>query len=182
MFHPLPKSESVGSWVQSNNSFCSREVLRPFHMGMSLPRVAWCAAVFQPAEQTGLWTRGRSCHPHISKDPVVLSSQRFLPVFIAHPSSGFLLLMRTGFPIKNMSRVIFKSLFTGPCVDEKSMRLWDSVGGRQMTSCDTKRRRREGELPGGSRRVIVLRRGSPVWAEVGRCAGEGGCFTSSGRT
>ena len=50
----------------------------------------------------------------------------------------------------------------GPVCDEKLMCLWDSVAGRQMTSCDTERRRREGELPGSGRRVIVLRRESPV--------------------
>lgn len=100
LFHPHPKSESVGSWVESNNSSCSREVLCPFRMGRRLPRVASYAAVFQPAEQTGPWTCGCLCHPRVSKDPVVLSSQSFLPVFIAHPSGGFLLFMRTGFPIK----------------------------------------------------------------------------------
>lgn len=84
-------------------------------------------------------------------------------MFIAHPSGGFLLFMRTGFPIKKTWAELSLNLCSqGPVYDEKLMCLWDSVAGRQMTSCDTQRRRREGELPGGSRQVIVLRRESPV--------------------
>lgn len=50
----------------------------------------------------------------------MLGSPSFLPVFPVYSSNGFLLLTRTDFPINNVSRVILKSLFTGPCVSQEA--------------------------------------------------------------